>query len=229
MQSSRAISYVTPTTLLVFVAVAYWQYTRPDSQTVEDRPATSRLAVAEQTTATSQTTTRFYLTLEPSNPAVWQDNNGEIVNFESCNSIGVNEKLAKDFPELLPGFIFIGDQHTARDEFLADESFVFVHTEHYYKTLIGACKSLNGETRIQSVVMVGHDGLTPDYVGRMSMGTVVEVCMSEIWRVDPDGGPPQLLERIRQGGHDGFYWYHEDLLTTTEQPPMPISMTMGGP
>ena len=219
--------------ILVFAATGYWLVNRQAIPVEVELPFVTKPADVAQTGATYQAAVRFYLELDPSNPAAWQDNNGEIVTFESCNSLGVDENLARDFAELLPDFIFIGDQIAEREQFLQNQNFVFQHPEHFHKTLIAACRSVNGEMRIQCIVLIGHDGVnrTGSPGGGPFFGKLPEVSLSEIWRVDPDGGAPQLLERIVQGEHDGFYWHHEDLLTTTEHPPRPIStsMTMGGP
>ena len=215
---------------IVFAATGYWLVNRQAVPMKVELPLVTKPADVTQTNATSQSGVRFYLELDPSNPAAWEDNNGEIRTFESCNSLGVNENLARDFPELLTDFVFIGDQIVDREQFLQDQNFTFANPEHFHKTWIAGSRNVNGETRIQSVVAIGNDGLNPAIgLGRAIFGMLPEVSLSEIWRVDPNGGAPQLLERIVQGEHDGFYWHHEDLLTTTEHPPRPISMTMGGP
>ncbi len=227
MQISKSIGVGVPVMCMVFAASGYWLYTHR---------APLRESVAKQqdaavpTATQAQNPTRFYLSLDPYNPAAWEDDNGEITTYESCNSLGVNEKVAADFPDLLPDFIFIGDQNAAREQFLADQNFVFENPQHFYKTLIGTPRNVGNEIRILSLVFVGHDGLRPGITGRMSVGMKTEVTLSEIWRVDPKGGEPQLLERIRCGEHDGFIWEHDlDFLTTVESPPRPVSDIMGGP
>ena len=231
MQFFKPFNYSAPIFILVIAATGYWLVNRQAIPVEVELPLTTKPADVTQTGATSQAAVRFYLELDPSNPAAWQENNGEIVTFESCNSLGVNENLARDFPELLPEFIFIGDQIAEREQFLQNQNFVFQHPEHFHKTGIAACRNVDGEMRIKSVVAIGHDGINPKIGlgGGPHSGMLTEVRLSEIWRVDPNGGAPQLLERIVQGEHDGFYWHHEDLLTTTEHPPRPISTTLGGP
>ena len=234
MPFSKPFSYSVLIFFLFFAATGYWLVNRHAVPLKVELPLTTKPADVTQTGAASQSGVRFYLELDPSNPAAWEDNNGEIRAFESCNSLGVNENLARDFPELLPDFVFIGDQIVDREQFLQDQNFTFANPEHFHKTWVAGRRNVNGETgfywRIQCVVAIGNDGLNPAIgLGRAVNGMLPEVYLSEIWRIAADGGAPQLLERIVEGEHDGFYWHHEDLLTTTEHPPRPISTTLGGP
>jgi hypothetical protein len=49
-----------------------------------------------------------------------------------------------------------------------------------------------------------------------------EALLTEIWRLEPNGAPPKLLERLHFKEAGGILWLHNGLLTTTEGLPDPL-------
>jgi hypothetical protein len=103
----------------------------------ESKPAT----IAAQSNPTSSQ--QFYL-MRDSLKAGEYFRAREGLLFESHNSLGVPEEIAEDFAELLPDFMFIGDENAAREQFLVDQAYIFQNPQHYFKTVIRECVQTNG-------------------------------------------------------------------------------------
>ena len=218
-------------TILTFAATTAWL--------VQPRKNSGPDAEEKSDIQSAQVDGSSYFYLESDDPSASLLNNEDTEPrgnwfFESQNSTGVSEGLAQQFPELLPDFVFIGDQNAAREQFLINKGHHFQRATHHYKTVIRQRGNVNGEIRIIASVTVGIDaeftmaeacawGKATGFSYGGGMGPKAEVMIQELWRIDANREAPALLERIISGVHDNMLWGFNNFRITTESPPEPVA------
>lgn len=110
-------------------------------------------------------------------------------SYEDSNSLGVAKPVVDALPSHMPDFEFIGNQMTAREQYLAQNGIVASDPDLVWQTVICETGVVNGEQRLAVGSSLGRDKA-------MNGGVALEDFqdISEIWQL-VSGGDPALMER----------------------------------
>ena len=147
-------------------------------------------------------------------------NNGSITDFSrgdqffgSQDKVGVDATIMDSYSGELDDFIFIGTKNAEREQFLNANGTTLDNANRKWHVIIGKAGAVNSDVRVRVVAYVGMD---VEENGGKRMG--IEKKVHEIWKLDPIGDQPVLLERTLDR-HNGVFTHAEspipDLTWTT--------------
>ena len=141
--------------------------------------------------------------------------------FGSQDKTGVDQAVWNANQNDVVELLFIGQCNSDREQFLTANGILLQNPNRTWQVKIDSFGTVNGETRVEVISDVGSD---LEQNGGIRLG--VEKTVNEIWKLDPIGSTPTLLDRSTIHFR-GLYTHAESPVIPT--PPWPNPTDRFGP
>jgi len=133
-------------------------------------------------------------------------------SFGAVDKLGVNSTVLNAHPAERDDFEAIARKKSDREQFLVGKGILLTNEDRRWHVLVELAVTIGSDVRLNVSASVGND-VTEN--GGIRMG--VEQTIHEIWKLDPTGNVPILLDRSLE--------YFDGVSTHAEVPPIDQNLT----
>lgn len=196
MKKHRTIGIATCAAALLLLVIVKWQSysnrepdTKPNETRVQRRSNSTQDRQVLTTTSGPQDDSEFFVY-----------NNDDVNDFfrgsqffGTMNKLGVNSSVMNVYPDEIADFKFIASKNSDREQFLASNGTTLTNENRKWLVEVDNAGIVGDAVRVSVIANVGSD-VTEN--GGIRMGVEQVVC--EIWKLDPIGNQPVLLDRSNE-------------------------------